>query len=195
MRLRSKKKMPDRRWKRWKDKNVDAGKWKCAVRWIGSLRGVLPTAPYSSTSMLALSEFALWHTHVKNHVSYKKIHHQIIKYIHEPLGWPFIHLTVRLLRLMTARAKSTWPLNLTTASFVFDGDVGVIDVLEVYMTSSVFSFSCVFLFLQHCRYLTFKKVFDRETERSRKRLWRWTHSTHPLLRWTDSHTIVAPESK
>lgn len=119
--------------------------------------------------MLALSEFALRHTHVKNHVSYKKIHHQIIKYIHEPLGWPFIHLTVRLLRLMTARAKSTWPLNLTTASFVFDGDVGVIDVLEVYMTSSVFSFSYVFLFLQHCRYLTFKKVFDERNREEQKK--------------------------
>lgn len=99
----------------------------------------------------------------------KKIHHQIIKYIHEPLGWLFIHLTVRLLRLMTARAKSTWPLNLTTASFVFDGDVGVIDVLEVYMTSSVFSFSCVFLFLQHRRYLTFKKVFDERNREEQKK--------------------------
>lgn len=36
-RLCSKKKMPDRRSKRWKDKNVDAGKWKYAVKSIGPL--------------------------------------------------------------------------------------------------------------------------------------------------------------
>lgn len=40
-----------------------------------------------------------------------------------------------------------------------------------------------------------RKCLMRETERSRKRLRRCTHSTHPLVRWTDSHTIVAPESK
>lgn len=58
-----------------------------------------------------------------------------VKYIHELLGQPFIHWTVPLFRLMTAVAKSTWPVDLTTLSFVFSSDVQAIDVLEVYMTS------------------------------------------------------------
>lgn len=59
--------------------------------------------------------------------------------------------------------QSTWPQCHLSSM--------VIDVLEAYMTSSVFFSPRLLLFLQHRRYLTFKKVFDERNREEQKKAW------------------------
>lgn len=68
---------------------------------------------------------------------------------------------------MAARAKSTWPVNLTPVSFVFYG---------YWCVGGIHDFICLFspcllLFLQHRGYLTFKKVFDERSREEQKKAW------------------------